>query len=330
MRPRLSVVIPVYNLKKHMSLMLDSLKSQKISEKGAVEVIFVDDGSTDDSAQMLERFCAENDFAQLITQQNGGVSSARNAGLNEAIGEYVCFFDGDDYLSDDCFEKILEGMTVSQVDLIFFGYDRCDGKKRVEALYEKYGDYHADIAPENLLGAYITDFILCKRVAQMYSVVFRRDLIMDNGILFPPGKKYGEDLYFVWRALLSAKTVATLPVSLYRYVVDRQGSAMSSKSATKERRDSYDLFLRLHGEMKESKSQWTERFENLTLPRELFAVMRFIAKKKDKKLFREMMRDEKIKNEYMKLGAFPGKAIRLTAKFAKKPLVLYYIMRIKG
>ena len=103
-KPRVSVIVPVYNTEKYLARCLDSVIGQTERD---IEIICVNDGSTDDSAAILERFAAADPRIRIVTQTNGGLSAARNAGLDVAAGEYVMFVDSDDWIPSDAAEKML-------------------------------------------------------------------------------------------------------------------------------------------------------------------------------------------------------------------------------
>ena len=117
----LSIIIPVYNVERYLAECLDSCLEQDIPHDD-YEIICVNDGSTDGSAAILERYAGENPNIQVITQPNGGISAARNTGLDAANGEYIWFVDSDDFIQKNCLGKLRHAVAETPADKITFGY----------------------------------------------------------------------------------------------------------------------------------------------------------------------------------------------------------------
>ena len=113
--PKVSVIVPVYNVAEYVEGCLNSLMAQ--TEKD-IEIICVDDGSTDSSGQIVDETARKDKRIKVIHQKNGGLSAARNTGLDQAIGEYVSFCDSDDYFHPEFFEKFIEIMTKTKADVV--------------------------------------------------------------------------------------------------------------------------------------------------------------------------------------------------------------------
>ena len=111
----LSVIVPVYNCEKYLKETLESISNQTFKD---IEIICVNDGSTDDSVKVVEEFTKQDDRVRIINKENGGLSSARNAGLDAAKGKYVAFVDGDDLLDSNAFEIALE--NIDKVDVVCY------------------------------------------------------------------------------------------------------------------------------------------------------------------------------------------------------------------
>ena len=115
--PKVSVIIPVYNVEKYIIKCLDSIINQKLNE---IEIIVVNDGSTDNSLQIVESFAKNNDRILILSQINRGLSEARNTGIKYSKGEYIYFIDGDDYLDDKCLFDLYNEAVTKNLDIIFF------------------------------------------------------------------------------------------------------------------------------------------------------------------------------------------------------------------
>ena len=116
--PLVSVIIPVYNAEKYISSTLESLRRQTFRE---FEVLIIDDGSTDNSTSICNQYVLEDNRFKLIRKINGGVSSARNIGLNQARGKYIYFMDSDDWVENTLLEVCLKPLEELNVDMVVFG-----------------------------------------------------------------------------------------------------------------------------------------------------------------------------------------------------------------
>lgn len=211
---KFSIIIPVYNSEAFLHKCIDSIVLQPFTD---YELILVDDGSTDESLSICRNY--EHDYPQVrvIAQQNGGPSAARNAGLQEAQGEYILFVDSDDWVTSDYFAQLSEA-AAKQPDLIIFGRAGASGNA---AEYKNYPDFSGNqkdavefFASNHEKG----DLHSCANKA------FSRRLLENGGVCFPVGTVVEEDLLFVMRALDHAETVQVLERTLYCYNQRSAGS----------------------------------------------------------------------------------------------------------
>lgn len=209
---KLSIIIPAYNAEAYLPQCLDSILAQ---ERQGCEVIVVDDGSTDGTAALLERY----PDVKVVHQENRGMSTARNRGLDEARGEYILFVDSDDLLTDGALETLVA--ELSGEDIIAF-----NAKKLHDATGEQ--TYHPTIRePETTDGW--TYFCRHRLEATdihfvcIWQRAYRRQFLIDNNLRFADGLRRAEDDLFTTQAMLHAKSVKTIPDCLYTYRV-RRGS----------------------------------------------------------------------------------------------------------
>lgn len=130
--PLISVIIPVYNVEKYLSRCIDSVMEQTYKY---LQVILIDDGSTDCSGQICENYAAKDVRIHVIHQKNQGVSAARNKGLDTAKGEYVTFVDSDDFISKDMIERLYDGLIKLEVSYIGCGYNHIDENGNILGSY---------------------------------------------------------------------------------------------------------------------------------------------------------------------------------------------------
>ena len=215
---KISVIIPVYNLAKYISKSLNSILSQKFDHD--LEVIVVDDGSTDNSLEIVDKIREADSRVKLLSQKNAGVSAARNAGLDIATGKYVVFVDGDDIL----FPNVLQMLT-SELDKNPEAILACGLHHRITSYEQKapntedttrYSDSE-EILKNLLVGKY--DVSACAKMFVKASI---------GNLRFVQGKRINEDKYFLFKYLLHNKgIVIDKNVYVYGYYI-RNGSATTS------------------------------------------------------------------------------------------------------
>ena len=118
-KPLISIIVPVYNVEKYLSRCLDSILAQTFTD---FEIVAVNDGSPDNCGMILDEYAQKDSRIKVIHKENGGVSSARNAGLDVAQGDYIGFVDADDYIRDDMYEKMLNHTKTKDYDIVICGY----------------------------------------------------------------------------------------------------------------------------------------------------------------------------------------------------------------
>lgn len=216
----LTLAVPVYNMKQYLSRCMETLLTQTCRD---FEILLIDDGSTDVSGQMCDTYVAEHpNFVRVVHKKNGGLSSARNAGINAAKGEYIIFPDPDDWVEPDYVEKLLEYRQQYDVDLVCTGYYVDTEKNCVPA--------KQDHPPIFLSGAEVQKALLLP--PQMggfaWNKLYRLDIIRANNLRFLDDVGITEDLDFAHRYLAFCRTVCYVPsVRTYHYF-QRDGAATRS------------------------------------------------------------------------------------------------------
>ncbi len=219
----LSVIVPVYNAEKYLGNALDSLTAQTVVE--SMQIILVDDGSTDASPHICDEFASKHPATVVIHQQNGGVSAARNTGLKEAKGEYIGFVDADDTVAHDYYEKLLKAAKENNCDMAFssitFIYN---GEFRaVPDWYNPNTIIHRNRIREIFLQKMLSDGSQNSACLK----IFRRSIIGDFSLEFPVGIKIGEDKRFVLEFLKHC-TSAVYAGNCGYYYLNVETSAMHS------------------------------------------------------------------------------------------------------
>lgn len=229
-KPDISVIIPVYNVAPYLRRCTDSVLSQK---GPSLEVLLIDDGSTDGSGALCDAIAGEDDRVQVVHKPNGGLSSARNAGLDLAQGHYVSFVDSDDYLEEDAYRDLVHLAQKFQVPLVCggrFDVEEETGAKQLGLCPEKEGL----LSGENLVRRIFTwnglDSSACDKL-------FERSLF--EGIRFPLGM-INEDVAIIYQVCLRAGSGGLLPRPFYNYC-HRSDSITTAQVSQK------DFHLASHG-----------------------------------------------------------------------------------
>ncbi|MDE6851318.1 MAG: glycosyltransferase [Lachnospiraceae bacterium] len=228
----ISVIVPVYNVKNYLHRCIDSIINQTYSN---LEIILIDDGSTDDSGQICDSYQDIDKRIRVFHKKNGGASSARNLGLDKARGEFIGFVDSDDYIRKDMYESLYSGMK-DDVDIVCCGIVLLFPAKmrRKSELYGKAEEtvcYSRQEALKELLLVRGLDFSPCNKL-------YRRELF--QGIRFPAGKTC-EDYPVIYELMKKSRNIVSNGKVRYHYCY-REDSI--SKQQFKIRRMSYVLFTR--------------------------------------------------------------------------------------
>ncbi len=225
---KVSVIIPVYNVEKYLERSVYSIINQTY---GNIEIILVDDGSTDGSGRLCDVLAQKDGRIRVLHKNNGGLSSARNAGLEMAEGTYIYFLDSDDYVRNNLLEDCIH--NIGDAGLISFGYEAVDEHdNKLGSMEFSKGVYQLTTEEETL--RFISQQLFKYRVAwSAWSKVFRMSVIRENDLRFVDNNKiFAEDILFVIMYLLCCDQVKCVEQRYYLYV-KRSGSIMHTITDTK-------------------------------------------------------------------------------------------------
>lgn len=223
--PRVSVVVPAFNVERYVRRTIQSLLDQTVPLRG---VVVVDDGSTDDTLSTVHDMLGNSGDiqVQVITQQNAGVSSARNRGLEHSTGDFVLFLDGDDYVSATLSEIISGAVGQEEPDIVFWRFSHVTEDQRSLPTFEHcWNDslIGSTDGPQVLRALLMTH----KYCVWIGSAAYRREFLLQNDLRFTPGCATAEDSEFVWRAFALAERVVFVDEELSYYVA-RGGSVTNT------------------------------------------------------------------------------------------------------
>lgn len=231
-----SIVIPAYNTEQYILPMIDSLKKQTYKN---LQIIFVDDGSRDDTAKIIKKYQAEDSRVEYYYQENQGVSKARNFGLDKVNGKKLFFFDSDDTFENDLIESCVKFAIAQNVDAVLYGYaDKVSGKKENEHVFELHGSFRdnqiaKEVIPSFLGHSYedVNEWLKGKKGLRtgkehtaLWRIMLDVETIKKNNLQFDASLSLGEDTKFINTYLLFAESIGVLERTLY-YLTIRDGSA---------------------------------------------------------------------------------------------------------
>lgn len=214
----ISVIVPVYNVEKYLKECLDSLLNQTYKD---IEIIIVDDGSTDNSGKICDEYKNKNKNINVIHKKNEGLGFARNTGLENVHGEYVTFVDSDDYVEKDFIEKLYNYMVEQKVDMCKSGFERVNNKRDILSI-RKYDNYIYN--KEEIKNCFIPRIIGSlpdkKDSIEMCvcGVLYKTSYILKYGIKFPSEKiLISEDMFFNIDYMKNINKACTIDYVGYNY-----------------------------------------------------------------------------------------------------------------
>lgn len=226
-QPLASVIVPVYNTEAYLEACLDSLRAQSCEE---IEVLMIDDGSTDGSADILRRYAEEDARFRFFQQENRGVSAARNLGLAHARGKYILFVDSDDRVAADYAADLTAALEQGS-QLAVCNYYEC---------YQSVGEERRKDYCHGRMG--LKRYALrmaCKPLHNYYNMLcnrgYVREIIEADGLRFDEGACYAEDFAFLLDYMKRVQVVQTVPGYDYYYNYDREGSQSKGDKDDRER-----------------------------------------------------------------------------------------------
>ena len=206
----ISVVIPAHNAEKTVTACLESILRQ---DWKALQIVVVDDGSTDRTAELVSAMAQRDPRIELIRQKNGGVSSARNAGLRQCRGEYIRFTDSDDVMAENSLRTLVDTMERTDSDLVIGAYTEVLGRYRTRrSLVKEPRTLEMDAVLRDLDRYAITFYY-----SVLWNKLFRRESLERQGISFNEALDWGEDFCFVMNYLREARRVSYVTDLVYEY-----------------------------------------------------------------------------------------------------------------
>ena len=221
MKPRISVIIPIYNREKYLQKCVDSVLEQTFED---FELILVDDGSIDSSPKICDEYAAKDNRVRVIHKENGGVSSARNVGIQASFGEYIMFVDSDDYIDKDMLDTVYVCVEEHHIDCVVTGlrfvYD-AEGRKKECPL--KNGEICFDVSLNDEYDNLKNNFVFSTSCAKLY----KTSIIKSNNIRYNENYSILEDGSFVMNCFGYCSSIYTTDRVLYNYRQSEDFSLMN-------------------------------------------------------------------------------------------------------
>lgn len=281
-----SIIIPCYNAEGYIVGALDSIFNQDYSN---IEVLCINDGSTDKTAEVITEYAKKRNKVHMIVKENGGVSSARNVGLDNAMGEYILFLDADDQFGTDCIRTLVDAVEKNNVDTAF-GYwtinkdDMGLKVKKTDSKLNKLETVHA--------------FMYKQKPNSFFSFIYIRNIIEKHNIRFDTDIKYGEDNLFFWKYVCYISGAVFVDQPLYWYYQNEQ-SAMHNLNWRFV--DTAISINRASNYIEENFALVSNEFNSYMIPRTYFSIAMQFAKHRQKDFYIKFCRDYKVKENANKL-----------------------------
>ena len=202
---KISVIIPVYNSSTYLRKCLDSVVNQTLKD---IEIIIINDGSTDDSKNIIEEYTGKYKNIIFIDQENKGIGKTRNIGIKMATGEYITFVDSDDYIKENMLEEYYKYAKKHNFDLVIGSYIKKINNKEIIFENNKFKTGNVKTTPQIL---YLIEY-------GPWAKLYKREMIINNNIYFDEKRKY-EDMPFVSKALLKSKLIGQITEPYYYYII---------------------------------------------------------------------------------------------------------------
>lgn len=256
MKTIISIITPVYKAEKYIHRCVDSILAQTFAD---FELILIDDGSPDNSGAICDEYAAQDPRVKVVHKENGGVSSARQCGIDKAVGEYTIHADADDWADPTMLQELYDKAIAENSDIVV-----CDYYTHKKGRQRYVSQSHCSLEPDSLLKQYLRQELH----GALWNKLIRRELYVKFNILFPQEIVRWEDLFVVCSMLLHPVKVAYLPRAFYHYDL-----SISSNSLVR-RKSIRGL---------QSQIQFVNHFQEI-LPREKFADEIYIIKAATKEL----------------------------------------------
>lgn len=315
---KISIIVAVYNIEKYLPKCLDSILAQTYQN---LQIILVDDGSSDSSACICDEYAEKDHRIEVIHKKNGGLSDARNAGLECATGEYIGYVDGDDWIEPEMYENMLKACESTGAEIAACRYKKVyrdrveDGSSKEVVLLtrEQTWDIYINEHPQYII------------YNSVWSKLFKRELVED--LQFLVGRN-SEDILYTTKAFCRMNKCVYLDSAYYNYVLDREGSIMNVKSGKRSVDDEIPFFYEQIEILKENHMHHEADMAQYQLYRRLLYYYLLFYKNKENRIYAKWIVDrirgekEVVKQIYANVFVKKGDIVRMKL-FMTSPVSYY-------
>lgn len=307
MKELVSIIVPIYRVQDYINKCVESIMAQTYSN---IEIILVDDESPDNCPEICDDYAKKDARVRVIHKKNGGLSDARNAGLEMATGEYIAFVDGDDYVSSDYIQALYEVCVKDESDISCCGYYRVYGEKLIKA--PKSTDKKLFTGIEAIRDIF-TAGTLCEVMA--WNKLYKRSLFIDYNIRFPVGKIH-EDTFTTYKLFYYAERVGFIDKPLYYYI--QRNDSIMGQTFNAKRLDVLDMLREAEEFFSEKKVSFYRELQSARLLLTLGAYNDYL-----KTGSRDVASGERLHAALSQIGNIFGNPL-----IANKHKVLYSLARV--
>lgn len=308
----ISLVVPVYGVEKYIVKCLESVVKQEYRD---FELLLVNDGTKDNSVGVIENYLKDKDVNwRIINKENGGLASARNAGIREAKGEYVAFLDSDDAVSADFLMQLFKSLQGNDCDFSFCNFEFV--KEQVPPIDNNHEQ--KIYQREELL-----DIFLRRKLSFVVpSMFFRTEFLKDNDLYFNEKIGFSEDQPFIWNVILHCKKAVYLSKKMYGYYI-RENSIMTSTGADKIK----DSYLEYCNYIEKMKAVYPENLDtlNMIIPRWSLGALYTSANLTEYEVFKDLYKLMDGKGIYSKVKTLKDRNTTILALVAFMSCRLMYV-----
>lgn len=318
---RVTVIIPCYNCRRYIEQTLVSLEQQTCKD---FQVICVNDGSTDDTPRILKRWQEKGSLDMtVIHQENGGVSTARNAGIEAAQGEFVLFLDSDDLYHPRYIEAMLTAAQESGADTVYAPLMR-----DLEKIYDGQVDPKQFVIHQQ--AQVMDNLMLHMGNYGFYCYLYRRSVLIEQSLRFTVGMRYFEDRVFNWKYLCFCKSAAWLPVPLYGYR-RAEGSVMSGKMTWNRAQCGLEGVKDIERFMEKCGCVYLEIFRDYLYHRLMWTTLKNCATHGEREMYNRIGAEYEARTSMKRMKKDHSFYVSLTARmYLIAPGLMYHALRIAG
>ncbi len=309
----ISVILPVYQVENYIENSVRSVCEQDFTD---YEIILVDDGTKDNSIEKAKSVLRQYDKPwSVIKQRNSGVSSARNAGMKNASGEFLICIDPDDCIERTFLNKLYSACISNMTDVAFCNWRHTTDK---ELLYfPAYKEIFVDVYKQDKL---FYDFLLRKIIIISPCILIRRSAVAENNLFYNEDTAFSEDVHFIWQVIMAIGRISHVKAVLYNYLI-RNNSTMTGSSVNKIL-TGYNIFRKMHKNLIKSNYHGA----SMVLPRWIIGTLNSGTRMLEFEEFKSLAKKLNYRHHLKELIRFPDLRIKVLTIILFIHLKLFYIL----